>query len=701
MDRGRGSAERVLVSLVALGLGAVSPVGSAGGSAQELPADSVARLDSLRVTVSRTSALLDDLPLPVSVVDLTEAAVPDRGVSLDRALAGVPGVFVQNRSNFSLGDRVTMRGAGARSQFGVRGIQVIVDGIPLTLPDGQTALGNLDLATAGRVELLRGPASALYGNASGGVIRVRTRPPDPAGLDVESTVAGGSHGFFDTRILASGGEGGLGWLVGARRFRTDGFRDYAEAESYAANLVARYGTGADTELSVVLNLDHLPFAENPSSLDRATARENPTTVRDFVVDQGAGETHTQVQAGVALRRGWGATELDLSAWGLHRSLRNPIPGSIIDLSRRATGARFELEGRTEPGVDLRWTAGVDAALQHDDRVEFVNEGVGDGTRAEAGSVELDQRERVLSLGPFAQSTLRLGSAWALTLAARYDVYDFDVSDHRLEDGDDSGDRTLTRLSPMAGLSYGPVPWFGLYANFSTAFETPTTSELSNDPSGDGGFNDRLRPEVLRSFEAGVRGRVAQVGLSYRVSAYGGTVDDALIPFQGETEEVFFRNAGRVSRDGVELELGWTPDPWLRLSAAWTFQDFVLEEFVTEEGDYSGRREPGVPRHRATVGVDAELPLDLRAALDFQWVDAFPVDDANDFFNWSYRVVDVRLGWRTSIGSVRLHPFLSVENFFAERYNGSVVPNAFADRYYEPAPGREVYAGIRVPLRRGM
>lgn len=686
-----------LVSLAALTVGAVSPCVVEDASAQEIQVDSVARLDSLRVTVSRTTAMLDDLPLPVSVVDLADAPVPDRGVSLDRALAGVPGVFVQNRRNFSLGDRVTMRGAGARSQFGVRGIQVIVDGIPLTLPDGQTALGNLDLATAGRVELLRGPASALYGNASGGVIRVRTRPAGPPGLDLQSTVAAGSHGFFDTRIRASGRDGRLGWLVGARRVRADGFRDHAEAESYAANLVARYGIAPDTELSVVLNLDHLPFAENPSSLDRATARDDPTAVRDFIVDQGAGETHTQAQAGVAVRRGWGATELDLSVWGLHRSVRNPIPGSIIDLSRHAGGARFELSGRAEPGVELRWTAGVDAALQHDDRVEFVNEGVVDGERAAAGAVQLDQRERVLGLGPFAQSTLRFGSAWALTVAARYDVYDFDVSDRRLADGDDSGSRTLTRLSPMAGLTYGPVPWLGLYANFSTAFETPTTSELSNDPSGEGGFNDRLRPEVLRNFEAGIRGRAERVGLSYRVSAYRGTVDDALIPFQGATEEVFFRNAGRVSRDGLELELGWSPDPRFRLSAAWTFQDFVLEEFVTDEGDFSGRREPGVPRQRVTVGIDAELPHDLRAEVDFGWVDAFPVDDANDFSNWSYRVVDVRLGWRTSIGTVRVRPFLSVENLFDERYNGSVVPNAFADRYYEPAPGREVYGGLEVPL----
>ncbi len=689
----RGQPARALALLLALGAG----LRASAAPAQETAADSAPRLDSLHVTVSRTSVRPDELPLALSVVDLGETAVPDRRVSLENALGGVPGVFVQNRRNFSLGDRITMRGTGSRSQFGVRGIQVILDGIPLTLPDGQTALGNLDLATAGRVELIRGPASALYGNASGGVIRVRTRPAGTAPLALESTVAGASHGFLDTRARASGRSGRLGWVAGLRRVEIDGFRDHAAAERYTANLVGRYGIAPETELSAVLNLDHLPFAENPSSLDRETARDAPTTVRDFIVDQGAGETHTQVQAGIALRHARGTSELGASLWGLHRSVRNPIPGTIIDLSRRAVGARIALTGRMNGEDGLRWTVGADAALQHDDRVEFANEGVRDGERAVAGDVQIDQRERVLGVGPFAQSILRLGDAWTMTLAARYDVYGFDVADRRLEDGNDSGSRTLTRLSPMAGLTYGPAPWLALYANFSSAFETPTTSELSNDPSGDGGFNEELRPEVMRSVEAGVRGRIPGSSLTYAVSAYRGIVDDALIPTQGATEEVFFRNAGRVSRDGLEVELGGELDPRFRLSAAWTFQDFVLEEFVTDDGDFSGRAEPGVPRHRFVATADGRLPRDLRTRVEFEWVDAFPVDDANAFSNPSYRLVDLRLGWETAVGRARVRPFLGVENLLDERYNGSVVPNAFADRYYEPAPGREVYGGLEVPL----
>lgn len=662
--------------------------GTSPAGGQDAPPDTTVRLDPLRVTVTRMSALLERLPFTVSAVAL-DAPVAGRGTSLREVVGGLPGVFVQDRRNFSLGDRVTIRGVGARSQFGVRGVHVVIDGIPLTLPDGQSTLSNLDLASAGRVEVIRGPASALYGNAAGGVIRVRTREPGRAPLAASTGFTGGSHGFLGTRLEASGRTGRVGWLAALRRVETDGFREYAAAESWSANLVGRYAASPATELSGVLNLAHLPFAENPSSLDRETARADPRSVRPFIVDQGAGETNTQLQAGLSVaHRMDERREVSAAVWGLHRSVWNPIPAAIIDLSRRAVGVRAAFRG-------TGYAVGIDAALQNDERVEFVNEGRQGGERAVSGEVGLDQRERVLGVGPFGQVTLDLAPKWSLTLAGRYDISAFDASDRKLDDGDDSGARTFTRFSPMAGVAFRPTADVTAYANFSTAFETPTTSELSNDPDGAGGFNDDLSPEVLRSLEAGVRGRLPGANISYGLAAYLGDVDDAIVPFQGEDEEVFFRNAGRASRDGIEVEVDWTPDSRFRLSLAYTFQDFVLEEFATEQGDFSGRHEPGVPRHRVVAGLRLRLPSGLGAELDARWVDAFPVDDANRFTNWAHRVVDLRFTWDGRAAGLRPRPFIALNNLFDERYNDSVVPNAFGDRYYEPAPGREFVAGLRV------
>lgn len=681
--------KRAVIRIAGLAILALT-TGTNPAAGQDVPPDSTGRLDPLRVTVTRMSALLERLPYTVSVVTL-DARVAGRGTSLEEVVGGLPGVFVQDRRNYALGDRVTIRGVGARTQFGVRGVQVVVDGIPLTLPDGQSALDNLDLASAGRVEVIRGPASALYGNAAGGVINIRTSEPGTAPLAASSGVTAGSHGFLGTRLEASGRSNRIGWLAALRRVGTDGFREYAAAESWSANLVGRYAASPATELSGVVNLAHVPFAENPSSLDRETARTDPRTVRPFIVDQGAGKTNTQVQAGLSVtQRVDERRELTAAAWGLHRSVWNPIPAAIIDLSRQAIGVRAAFRG-------ARYVVGVDAALQHDERVEFVNEGRQGGERAVTGEIELDQRERVIGLGPFGQVTLDLAPKWSLTLAGRYDISAFDASDRKLDDGDDSGARTFTRFSPMAGVAFRPTTEATAYANFSTAFETPTTSELSNDPDGAGGFNRDLRPEVLRSLEAGVRGRLPGAKISYGLTAYLGDVDDAIIPFQGESEEVFFRNAGRVSRDGIELEIDWGPASGLELSLAYTFQDFVLEEFATEQGDYSGRHEPGVPRHRLLTGLHLRLPSGLGAELNVKWVDAFPVDDANRFTNPAHGVVDLRFTWAGRVGDLRSRPFIALNNLFDERYNGSVVPNAFGDRYYEPAPGREFVAGLRVEL----
>lgn len=705
--RRTGPRASLAASLLVLAAQAAS---AAGFPAQETPAaqaeaDSAAearhRLETIEVTVSRSPQALSRLPYAASVVTSEELRRGQRTASMEEGLRGVPGVFVQNRRNFALGDRLTIRGVGSRAQFGVRGIQILADGIPLTLPDGQATLTNLDLSSAGRVEVIRGPVSALHGNAAGGVLSYRTEDFSARPVVVSPDVAGGSHGFLHTRFQASGTLGRFAYLANFRRLEMDGFREYGRAETYAGNVVLRQELSPRTELRGVLNVFHMPFGENASSITREDARENPEFVRPFIIGQGAGEENTQGQAGVSLtHRFGGERELHLSGWGLQRSIWNPIPGRIIDLDRDAAGLRPVLRGAEPlgPGRAVRWVVGADAGLQSDSRVEFENEGVAEsGGRAREGALLLDQRERVMVLGPFAEGTFDLTEALRLTVAGRFDAYNFDVADRRLEDGDDSGGRDLTHFSPMVGLTFAPREAFALFGNFATAFNTPTTVELSNRPDGSGGFNEQLEPEVIESFELGVRGWVQPARLRYGATAYFATVNDALIPFQGPTEEVFFRNAGKVSRDGLEVELAWLPHPRVETRVAYAFQDYVLDEFATQDADFSGNEEPGVPRNRVFAGVTWWTPFGLRSAVDVQWVDAFFVNDANTFTNWSYRVVNLRFDADVKVGGASLRPYVGIDNVFDERYNGSVVPNAFGDRFYEPAPGVAAYGGLQVPV----
>lgn len=679
--------------------GQAAPDSSARADSVEVEALRAVRLEDLRVTVTRTSEDWERTPYALSLVEKRQIQRAERALSLDQALRGVPGLTVQNRQNLSLGDRLIVRGAGARAQFGVRGVMIIADGIPLTLPDGQAVLSNLDLLSTARVEVIRGPASSLYGNAAGGVISFRTESFARTPLDIQAETAFGNYGFATGRLELSGTAGSTGYLADFEADNWTGFREYNQADFTRFYLTTRTSLGERSELRATGSYFSMPFAENPSSLNEEDARERPTFVRPFVIAQGAGKSVKQGQVGLAYSAGLAESgRLELSGWGLLRDVWNPIPGRIVALGRGSGGLRASYASETRIGrLPFTWMAGTDLSYLGDDREEFENLGVEEGgDRAQEGEQLIDQRETVGALGPFVTLTLAPSAAVRLTAGGRFDLYDFRVEDRLLEDGDDSGERRFTHFSPMVGVDVAANDWLNLYANFATAFQTPTTSELSNQPSGEGGFNPLLDPETTVSFSVGAKGIVAAPRLRYDFAVYVAEVSDAILPFQGPGEEVFFRNAGEVTRRGIEVGAAWTALPGLDARLAYTYQDYSFGEFETIEGDFEGNREPGVPIHQLDLGLSYARSVWL-AEGRFRWVDAYPVNDANTAFNWSYGVFDLRLSARTPLGGWELLPYVGVDNLFSTRYNGSVVPNAFGARYYEPTSDASLYVGISVGL----
>lgn len=715
-------------------------VGMAGSSARvamaavqdTVPArpDSVYRLEGLVVTVTRGEQPVNRIPRAVSWLERQTVQRAQQTLSLEESLRFIPGIIVESRQNFALGDRISIRGVGSRAQFGVRGIKIVADGIPLTLPDGQAQLTNLDLGSAGRVEVIRGPSSSLYGNAGGGVILVETERPESVPLRLEPR---GLVGAFDLRKWQGKASGALGpadYVLDASRTTVKGFRAHAAAHMTAVNALARWGVSPRTGLGFSFNFYDSPFAKNPSSLDRATADSAPESARLFVKRQGAGERAQQGQGGVHLRHALDAERvLEASAYGLWRELLNPIPGRIIDLSRQAGGVRSVLRGRASLfGQRFGWILGTDVELQRDDRVEFENRGIDPAQVPDSalddlepaavpglvqkGALQLDQEERVRGVGPFAELDLEPGSRWNLTLGARYDRYRFEVRDRRTQgDTDDSGARAMHQLSPLIGVGFRAHPSVNLYGNFATAFQTPTTSELSNRPEGVGGFNPELEPERIRSLEAGVKGTIPSARFAYSLAAYRARVRDALLPFQVPgSEEVFFRNAGQTRHVGVELAAQWQAWSGLRTHLAYSWSDFEFTEYVDSAGfDFSGRQVPGVPAHRIFLALAYEHPLGLFGELHLRWVDEFFANDfngpppgstrpADDFVNPAYAVLDLRLGFDRAFDGFGLAPFLGVNNVLDERYNGSIVPNALGARFFEPAPGRNLYFGVSLSFR---
>lgn len=668
--------------------------------------DSTAAVQMAPITVSTSRAAVAGDRVPNATAELDRAAIA-RGRStlgLDEALALVPGVFAANRYNFSLDDRISIRGFGARSAFAVRGITVLLDGIPQTLPDGQGQLTNLELGEADRIEILRGSASALFGNSAGGVISIWSDPVPPQHATEHVRVTGGTSGDAWRRgwtkwLSTSRWRVGQGVAqVTASRTAYTGARQHSTADLRTVNARLVMPTGDGWTTTGLIEYGDDPRADNPGSLTAAELAANPDSAGAIYQSTAAGKSVRQWQAGLTVRREFsGGGEGSLTLFGLSRALRNPQTFAYIDLGRRAYGVRASVSRPvTWGGLRQTLTAGVDAQAQRDDRANYGND---HGTPS--GAATLDQREHVASVGPFVQTVVAVTPRLTATLGARDDQIRFRVHDRLVTatNPDDSGDRLMHALSGSGGLALRASGAATVYANVGSSFETPTTTELANRPDTAGGFNPTLQPQTATTYELGVRGRAA-AGVSYSLAVYQAAVRGELIAFEEPSSpgRSFYRNAGHSRHRGVEAGARIPIGGASSLAASWTWSDFRYTRYAAAGRTLDGRQLPGIPpqwldllAHLVPAAGGAWADVELQHA------SGYLVDDTLDTRTAAWTTVGVRVGWRGIVRGAAVSPYVAVNNAFDRRYVSSVVINAARGRYYEPAPGRNYYLGLSVGL----
>jgi len=659
----------------------------------------VVELEPLEISATRAELALADVAGAVTVIEgeaLRQRLTP---ANLAEALDAVPGLFVQNAGNFSQDVRIALRGFGAQAAFGIRGVAIVVDGIPQTLPDGQAQVDSIDLAEVERIEILRGPSSALYGNAAGGVILITTRG---AAQSAEARLGQdfGEYGRRDTRLAVAGPIGPVGARLSLQRFEQDGFRAWQRVEQYRAGLKLDWRPAPATRMDAVVGYFDAPEELDPGGLTAAQARTTPRAAAGNNQRFDAGESLEQWRIGLGVHQRVGSQEFRLTGFGFWRDFDNRLPfagGGSVALERRFYGTDIAHRMTLAPaGLRLRLDSGVELRRQHDQRARFDNlEGV-------RGDKVVDQREQVDAIGLYIQAVAALHAHWNLTVAARHDAVRLDVNDRRLLDGDQSGRRTWRETSPGVGLNWRPGDALNLFFNFGTAFQTPTTTELANpdDPGAGGGFNRALGPETARNLELGGRWRRPGTG-SFEASVFRTRVDDAIasieVPGFSGTGREFFSNAGRSTRYGIEVagqaELGSR----FGVDAAYSYSDFEFDQFKTADGDFSGNRLPGVPRHRYSVALRYADPKGFTGRLRLAHVGTFYADNANRNENDARTelVLDLGKSWQFARWQLRLKG--GVINLLDQRYNDNVRINAFGGRFFEPAPDRHFYAGLEVVL----
>ena len=696
----RSAASPFAAVLGALGLAIALPARLAAQQ-QPAPSDTVPHKLAPVVTVTRESGRSSlDVPFAISTTEPDSMRPGQTHTAFDETLLLLPGVTVANRDNPTQDPRISIRGFGARSAFGVRGVRILRDGMPLTLADGQTPVDYLDLESVGRVEVIRGSAAALYGNASGGVIDVRTEPAPTDPFAAQARAWGGDNGFQRWTGGFGGTDGPVRFLGDVNYTEGTGWRQYSRQRVTSGYGKGTWTAGANHFELQVLGYD-MPLADNPGALTQAQLDSAPTMADPFSVLKRARKTVSQWQVGLSGRRAALGGELTANVYGGTRDLFNPLTYAIVDVGRVSYGAGARL---TAParflGLQHLLTVGADASFQNDLRRNWDNcNGVSTPTAScpggtESGALTLDQRELVQGVGPYVRDEIAFAQRYNLTLGVRADYVHFQVKDRFVTatSPDESGTRTLSAVSPMVGLNVRLSPFHAVYGNVSTAFETPTTTELVNQPDGSGGMNPDLQPQLSTTYEVGAKGIVFD-RVQYDAALFDTEVRDELIPFEvpDGSGRTFYRNAGRTRRQGVELGITALLGP-VELGGSYSYSRFRFRDFVVDSASYAGNVIPGIPEHQL------QLSATWRGHGAFATVESITkssvwVDDPNTTTAQRFSVVNLRVGGTAAFGRPWLAPVVGVSNLFDRRYVGSVAVNAARGKYFEPAPGRTFFVGL--------
>lgn len=691
------------------GVRAADPPDSAvaAGTAETLP--------DIVVTATRSEQRRFDAPAAVDSVPVDPLRSATPLVNLSEVLAGVPGVAVRDRQNYSQDLQLAVRGFGTRSTFGVRGVRLYVDGIPATMPDGQGQASTADLANAGRVEVLRGPFAQMYGNASGGVVQVFTPDPPKDGFTARASTGFGSDGQWQAGVALAGGNERLGGSLDAWTYQTDGYRDHSAARRYQLNarVVAQPASG--TRVIGQFNYFNQPLAQDPLGLTRAQADANPRQAVPAATQFDTGKNVEQAQAGVVVEHQ--LTDIDSLSGRLYGGTRNlyqrlgfsgaapTSAGGIVDLDRSYGGGALSWSRRaTANGLPLLWTAGVEANGMRDGRNGYVNQ---DGSQ---GALRRDETNTATDLGAFAQVDWTFHPAWQVVGGVRASRVRLGIDDQFITAAspDDSGTVTYSNVSPVLGLVWHALDTLNVYANLGRGFETPTLTEVAYGPGGVGS-NLGLRASTSRQGEIGIKWQAD--GQRLEAALFDADSHDEVVPQSNNAGRTVYQNVNGVRRRGFEL--GWrggflgqvgTPAQGggsrIEAGLAYTWLDaYFGDAFVNAQGQTvaAGNRLPGTARHSLSAELAWRPLAPLTLGAEMRVDSRVYADDLNTQAAPGYAIFNLRAGYEFRIGPTRVYLFGRIDNVTDRRYIGSVIVNEANGRYFEPAPGRRFFIGLRAAL----
>ena len=665
--------------------------------------DSAQPLKQVVVSASRSAQSVFDAPAAVDVVDVDALHANSPLVNLSELLSSVPGVQVRNRENYAQDLQVSVRGFGTRSTFGVRGVRILVDGIPATMPDGQGQAATADLAAASRIEVLRGPLAQLYGNSAGGVVQVFTRDPVPGPLSGTFTLGAGSYDQREVGASLSGGSDVVGATLDVSHFTTDGYRDHSAAERNQAAAKVVLKPTRDTKVTVVLNFFDQPKAQDPLGLTRSAYEADPKQVIPGALTFDTRKTIKQSQAGVVVEqqltpndtltgRLYGGTrevtqELSLSG------VAATSAGGVVDLDNGYGGVGLNWNHRMRVNdLPLNWTVGVEADKQHQLRRGYVN------NNGIPGALRRDESDSARDMDFFAQMDWSFAPKWRFTAGARASHVKLGVNDHYITAAspNDSGGVSYRQTSPVAGLLWSVADNVNLYANLGKGFETPTLTEVAYKAVGTG---PNLGLKASSSVQGELGAKIKSGIHTINLALFDARSNNEIVPTATSNGRSVYQNVDDVRRRGMEA--AWQAK-WQQFSAhaSYTWLDASFRDaFVNSGGAViaSGNRLPGAPKSSLYSDLQYDVSDAWNAAVEWKTESKVAVDDVNSDTAGGYGALALRTGYKLRTGPANLYLFARLDNALDKHYAGSVIVNDSNGRFFEPAPGRRFFVGLRGAL----
>lgn len=669
-------------------------------------------LPTLHVEATRTDTTYLQTPASVFRIDAPQVDTSSQ-VNLTEVVKGIPSLQLRNRENYAQDLQLSMRGFGARSTFGVRGIRLYVDGIPATMPDGQGQTSNIDLSSLDHVEVLTGPFSSLYGNSSGGTILTSTK--EGQGKDsIELSYSGGSHDKSRAGLVLQGGAKGANepsYVISSSYFDTDGYREHSGAEKVLNNAKLSWNLDDGSKINWITNYVKI-HADDPQGLTHDQWNANPKQQVPFLKQFNVRKDIEQTQTGVTWSKPINdKNELYAMAYLGNRQVTQyqSIPKSTQDASINHAGGVIDFE-RDYYGADFRWTGkellpnttlsvGVALDAMDEDRKGFENFNLVNGQPSYGvkGNLRRDEDNTLWNIDPYLQASWQFLPKWRLDTGVRYSNVHYKSKDNYLSNGDDSGKTDYSKVLPSAALSWQILPELMAYVSYAKGFETPTFTEMAYRPDGESGFNFDLTASTSDTYETGLKSQ-NQFG-DFTLAVFQTKTKDDIVSAGNSNGRSTFRNADKTLREGVEF--AWNKKLWrdLTATASYTYLDATFDADIPALGSIaqipSGNAIPGIAKNQAYASLAWQPSHGLYGGVDVQYMDKVYVNDTNSDAAPSYSVTSANVGYAWVMGDWKVNSFARVDNLFDKNYAGSVIVNDGNGRYFEPADGRNWSAGLRV------